>query len=73
MPRVPMTHPRGEEERFRRELADGAIAFSVCTACGAAIWYPRTVCPACMGVELRWERSTGRALSAAETAMIDFV
>ncbi|GAA2089196.1 hypothetical protein GCM10009840_29610 [Pseudolysinimonas kribbensis] len=60
MSRVPMASPRGEEERARRALAAGAIAFQVCEECGAAIWYPRTVCPACMSGALRWARSAGR-------------
>ena len=30
-----------------------------CTACDAAIWYPRTVCPRCFGTEVEWRADTG--------------
>ena len=30
-----------------------------CTACGEAVWYPRTFCPFCHSNELSWEPASG--------------
>ncbi|MGI8711400.1 MAG: Zn-ribbon domain-containing OB-fold protein [Acidimicrobiales bacterium] len=52
-----------------------------CTDCDEAIFYPRDVCPACLGTDLQWRASEGRgtvyAVSvqhrAANPAMADRV
>jgi uncharacterized OB-fold protein len=30
-----------------------------CTACDAAVWYPRTVCPRCFGDAVEWRADDG--------------
>jgi uncharacterized protein len=30
-----------------------------CTECDAAIWYPRTVCPGCLGNDVEWREDAG--------------
>ena len=42
-------------------LAQGALSFQRCSACGHA-WLPaRSECPACLGDQWRWEKAGGGA------------
>ena len=56
-------------EVYRSHLESGALAFQRCTGCGAAVFYPRVVCPLCGGVDLIWEVSSGRGVVYATTAV----
>ena len=38
-----------------------------CTACGRAVWYPREVCPGCLGSTLEWRESRGHGVVYACT------
>jgi uncharacterized OB-fold protein len=33
-----------------------------CAACERAIWYPRTVCPGCLGTHIEWREAAGRGV-----------
>lgn len=56
-------------EIYRRYLESGRLGFQRCTGCGAAIFYPRVLCPVCGGSELAWETSSGRGVVYATTAV----
>jgi uncharacterized OB-fold protein len=56
-------------EVYRRYLDSGALGFQRCTGCGAAVFYPRVLCPVCGGDDLSWETSSGRGIVYATTAV----
>jgi uncharacterized protein len=56
-------------EIYRRYLESGSLGFQRCAGCGAAIFYPRVLCPVCGGAELAWETSSGRGAVYATTAV----
>jgi uncharacterized OB-fold protein len=56
-------------EVYRRYLEMGELGFQRCRDCGAAIFYPRVLCPACGGVSLEWRASSGRGTVYATTAV----
>lgn len=60
MTRVPVQRARGEEAQHVDALADGRLVVQRCDACGAAVWYLRTVCPVCGTAALRLTESAGR-------------
>ncbi|MBX6388147.1 MAG: OB-fold domain-containing protein [Frankia sp.] len=53
--RTPLTEP------FWAGCARGELLFQRCAACGAPGFPPAVACRACLGRDLRWERSTGLA------------
>lgn len=54
---------------YRRYLEAGKLAFQRCSGCGATVFYPRVVCPACGGDALGWRESAGRGTVYATTAV----
>lgn len=36
------------------------LVFQTCADCASPLWYPRTVCPLCLGTNLRLTPSSGR-------------
>ena len=56
-------------EVYRRYLESGELGFQRCRDCGAAIFYPRVLCPACEGASLEWRTSSGRGRVYATTAV----
>jgi uncharacterized OB-fold protein len=54
-----------EIARLWRE--EGVLAFQQCRACGQAIFYARTACPACWSVDLAIKRSEGTGRIATVT------
>lgn len=56
-------------EVYRKYLESGRLGFQRCSGCGAAVFYPRVVCPVCGGVSLVWEGSSGRGVVYATTAV----
>lgn len=54
---------------YARYLEAGKLAFQHCNDCGAAIFYPRVLCPVCGGVSLEWRESGGRGTVYATTAI----
>jgi len=54
---------------YRRYLESGSLGFQRCTDCGAAIFYPRVICPVCGGADLTWKTSSGRGVVYATTAV----
>lgn len=56
-------------EAYRRYLEAGELAFQRCGGCGAAVFYPRILCPVCGGGDLGWETSAGFGVVYATTAV----
>jgi len=54
---------------YRRYLEGGFLGFQRCAGCGAAVFYPRVVCPFCGGPDLAWQTSSGRGVVYATTAV----
>ncbi|HYY05798.1 MAG TPA: zinc ribbon domain-containing protein, partial [Candidatus Limnocylindria bacterium] len=50
----PTTAPFWDATRERRFLLQW------CTACEATVFYPRDVCPRCLGSALEWREADGR-------------
>lgn len=40
-----------------------------CTACGAFFWYPRPVCPTCLGDGVEWREAAGTGVVHAVTVL----
>ncbi len=47
-----------ETQPFWDAAREGTLLVKVCTACGAAHWYPRALCPFCFGATA-WKESAG--------------
>ena len=56
-------------EVYRRYLQDGELGFQRCDGCGAAVFYPRVLCPVCGSDTLRWRTNSGRGVVYATTAV----
>jgi uncharacterized OB-fold protein len=54
---------------YRRYLESGLLGFQRCAGCGAAVFYPRVVCPFCGEPDLAWQTSSGRGVVYATTAV----
>jgi uncharacterized OB-fold protein len=65
----PIPALRGEERLFFEQAKQHVLVYQQCASCGARIFYPRTVCPACTSTDLRVERSAGRGVIYSFTTM----
>ena len=45
-------------EFFFSKAREGQLYIKTCTSCGKPHWYPRTLCPFCMG-ETEWKTASG--------------
>jgi len=54
--------PRVDEESrgYWEALARHELYFQRCRTCGAARFYPRALCPACLSSAAEWVRASGR-------------
>jgi len=53
--------PVGEAaEPFWEATRDERLILQWCTACEQPVWYPREVCPTCLGDTLEWRDSSGQ-------------
>ncbi len=46
-------------EFFFAKAREGLLSIKVCTSCGKPHWYPRALCPFCLG-ETEWRGASGR-------------
>jgi uncharacterized protein len=56
-------------EVYQRYLESGRLGFQRCAVCGAAVFYPRVICPFCGSADLAWETSSGLGVVYATTAV----
>lgn len=54
-------------EPFWDATREGRLLLQWCTACARPVWYPREVCPRCLGSTLEWRESEGRGVVYAHT------
>jgi uncharacterized OB-fold protein len=54
--KAPEEHPDNAE--FWRAARDGRLLVRYCQNCGKPHWYPRTLCPFCMGTTT-WKQAAG--------------
>jgi uncharacterized OB-fold protein len=57
--------PDADTEPYWEGIAGGQLRLQRCEACDAVVFYPRAVCPHCLGSPLRWftAAGTGRVYS----------
>lgn len=55
----PTPHPSPVSRPFWDACARHELVLQRCTACSAAVFYPRSVCPACGSTRLEWEPASG--------------
>ncbi|MBK3396142.1 MULTISPECIES: OB-fold domain-containing protein [Methylobacterium] len=55
----PDAPPSPESAPFVAAAREGRFLLRRCTACGKAHWYPRALCPFCLG-ETAWEEASGQ-------------
>lgn len=46
---------------FWEQAEQGRLLIQRCRDCGAAIFYPRAICPRCWSQRLVWEQASGKA------------
>jgi uncharacterized protein len=49
-----------ETRPFWNAARAGRFSIPVCTACGKAHWYPRSICPFCAGEKVEWRPASGK-------------
>jgi uncharacterized OB-fold protein len=64
---TPLPTPDPVTKPFWDSLKAHRIQLQHCTACDKFVYYPRAVCPACMGTELVWTDVSGRGVIHAFT------
>jgi uncharacterized OB-fold protein len=56
----PIPVPTPETRPFWAAARRHELSLQRCRACGAYVFYPRGVCPSCLGADLEWRRVSGR-------------
>ncbi|HLM65104.1 MAG TPA: OB-fold domain-containing protein [Acidimicrobiales bacterium] len=51
--------PSEGSEAFWAATRERRLDLPWCTACGRALWFPREVCPACLGSAIEWRPAAG--------------
>lgn len=57
---APLPRPTPESQPFWDGCKAHELRLQRCRPCGEAFFYPRNVCPRCLGPELEWFRASGR-------------
>jgi uncharacterized OB-fold protein len=55
---LPAPHVDAATETFWQRTREGQLCVKTCTSCGKPHWYPRALCPFCMG-ETEWRSVSG--------------
>ena len=62
-PHFPLEYKAPDEQpdnaRFWQGAREGLLMIKVCESCGKPHWYPRVLCPFCLGNTV-WKAATGR-------------
>ena len=56
---LPAPQPSVETQPFWDAAAAGKLMIKRCGACGEPHYYPRALCPHCLGADTRWEECAG--------------
>ncbi len=65
---IPAPTPSPETEAFWQAAREGRFCLRRCTACGQTHWYPRAICPFCLG-DTVWEEASGDGVIYSYTVM----
>ncbi|MBC7140298.1 MAG: OB-fold domain-containing protein [Defluviimonas sp.] len=57
----------GPDAVFAAKLAEGVFEIQKCGGCGAHVFHPRVICPACGSADLGWVAPSGRGTVHART------
>ncbi|MQF83072.1 hypothetical protein FIM02_02790 [SAR202 cluster bacterium AD-802-E10_MRT_200m] len=57
----PIPSPTPETQKFWESCRQQAMELPQCQSCGEFHFYPRSICPYCWSVDLKWVKSTGFA------------
>ncbi|MGH9229070.1 MAG: Zn-ribbon domain-containing OB-fold protein, partial [Acidimicrobiales bacterium] len=66
-PRRPAPPGSEASEPFWEATRAGRLVLPWCTACERPVWFPREVCPGCLGSAIEWREATGRGVVHACT------
>ena len=66
--KIPAPTPSPETAEFWQAAAQGRLLLRRCTACGKTHWYPRAICPHCLG-DTAWEEADGSGVIYSYTVM----
>ena len=61
--------PDAVTQPFWDGVAEGVLRIQRCDGCGRHVFYPRAVCPFCMGAVLSWVEASGRGRVHAFTVV----
>ncbi len=50
----------GPDAEYHNRLADGSFCLQKCQSCGAHIFFPRLICPACGSDDIDWVEASGK-------------
>ncbi len=56
----PVPVPSPETRPFWEAARRHELCLQRCRSCGRHVFYPRAVCPHCLGADLEWQRVSGR-------------
>ena len=59
----------GPDAIYRAALESGTFQIQQCGSCGAHIFYPRAICPACGSTDLGWVTASGRGTVYSTTVV----
>ena len=59
---LPLPQPDPVTRPYWESLRSHALALQWCAACQAPVFYPRPVCPRCLGSHLEWRPASGRGV-----------
>ncbi|ACL02867.1 protein of unknown function DUF35 [Desulfatibacillum aliphaticivorans] len=62
----------GLSKTFYEGCKENKLLYQHCKDCGEVIFYPKIVCPACMGTNLDWKESAGKGKIFSFTVAYDF-
>lgn len=60
-PRKPVPKKLPHTAPYWDAAAEGKLVVQRCSSCDEFWFYPRLVCPGCMGIEFVWDDASGRA------------
>ncbi|MDP6343504.1 MAG: Zn-ribbon domain-containing OB-fold protein [Alphaproteobacteria bacterium] len=64
MTRIERSYPEPsinlETERYWQAAKDGVLLLKKCNDCGKTHFYPRAICPHCLGGDTEWYEASGR-------------
>jgi len=50
-----------EAEAFWEATRSQQLVLPWCRSCGKPFWYPRAICPSCLGDDIDWRPASGKA------------